>query len=577
VNAPARRPRLSAHDLETLLGVTSALAAPFDLMTMLNAVVDAAKQVLHADRGSVWLHEPATDELVLLIATGIAPVRVPSGAGLVGACARERQIINVPDCYADPRFDPGVDRATGYRTRCMLTLPLVDHKDVLVGVMQVLNKAGGTFDAEDESLATALAAQCAVALQRVRMTEQVIEGERMRQALEMARTVQMSTLPASMPTLDGYEVVATFRPADLTGGDTYDVAAIDQGLLVVLGDATGHGIAPALTVTQMQAMLRMAFRLNADLDTAYLQVNNRLAETLADDRFVTAFIGLLDPAAHRLRFHSGGQGPIFHFRASADAFDRHKPTSFPLGAMPLAKAKAPMTLDLAPGDVVVLLSDGFYEQQGPSGEQFGEARAEALVRAHHHEGAEALRSAILEAVDTHAAGAPQADDMTAVILRRTPRAVSESRSFERSFASIEAMVDYSSGAFERLGIDRAHLPTIDFVVEELFTNMVKYARGSTRDVRMDVTAIDGGVEVTLTDHDVDAFDPTRAPDVDIGAPIEARRPGGLGLHLIRRMVDAIEYTYSDATRVGRITFRKTAGAAPGQGAARRLGEDDAVD
>ena len=571
MSLPARRSRLSAHDLETILGVTSALAAPFDLVTMLNAVVDAAKQVLHADRGSVWLHEPATDELALFIATGVAPVRVPTGAGLVGACARERRIINVPDCYADPRFDASVDRATGYRTRCMLTLPLVDHKDVLVGVMQVLNKANGTFDADDESLAAALAAQCAVALQRVRMTEAVIEGERMRQALEMARTVQMSTLPASMPTLDGYEVCATFRPADLTGGDTYDVAAIDQGLLVVLGDATGHGIAPALTVTQMQAMLRMAFRLGADLDTAYVQVNNRLAETLADDRFVTAFIGLLDPSAHRLRFHSGGQGPIFHFRAAAGAFDAYKPTSFPLGAMPLAKVRPPTVLDLAPGDVVALLSDGFYEQEGASGEPFGEARVEALVRAHHGEGAEALRSAILDAVATHATGALQADDMTAVILRRVSRAA-ESRSFARSFASIEAMVDYSAGAFERLGIDRALLPTIDFVVEELFTNMVKYAKGSTRDVRMDVAAIDGGVEVALTDYDVDRFDPTRAPDVDIDAPVEARRPGGLGLHLIRKMVDAIEYRYSDAAREGRITFRKTAAATP-----QPLGEGDAVD
>jgi serine/threonine-protein kinase RsbW len=76
---------------------------------------------------------------------------------------------------------------------------------------------------------------------------------------------------------------------------------------------------------------------------------------------------------------------------------------------------------------------------------------------------------------------------------------------------------------------------------------------------MDVRAIERGVEVTLTDHDVEPFDPTRAPDVDVGAPIEARRPGGLGLHLIRRMVDAIEYRYDEAAREGRTTFRKTGG------------------
>ena len=159
--------------------------------------------MLHADRGSVWLYDAATDELVLEVADRHPPVRVPSGVGLVGACARNRQIINVPDCYSDPRFDRGVDKSSGYRTRCMLTLPLVDHKDVLVGVMQVLNKKDGVFDEDDEALATALAAQCAVALQRVRMTDALIEGEKMRQALEMAREVQMSTLPATMPAVAG--------------------------------------------------------------------------------------------------------------------------------------------------------------------------------------------------------------------------------------------------------------------------------------------------------------------------------------------------------------------------------------
>ena len=150
----------------------------------------------------------------------------------------------------------------------MLTLPLIDHKDILVGVMQVLNKKGGIFDEDDEAVATALAAQCAVALQRVRMTGALIEGEKMRQALEMAREVQMSTLPSTMPVVPGYDVCGSFRPAELTGGDTFDLSVLDGELLVVLADATGHGIAPALSVTQMQAMLRIAFQLGANLQSA---------------------------------------------------------------------------------------------------------------------------------------------------------------------------------------------------------------------------------------------------------------------------------------------------------------------
>jgi phosphoserine phosphatase len=418
MSARPRQRQLSARDMEAILGVTSALAAPFDLMTMLGEVVAAAKQVLSADRGSVWLYDPATDELVLEVATGIRPVRVPSGAGLVGACARERQIINVPDCYADPRFDPRVDKSSGYHTRCMLTLPLVDHKDVLVGVMQVLNKSGGVFDQDDEALATALAAQCAVALQRVRMTGALIEGEKMRQALEMAREVQMSTLPAVMPNVPSYDVCGTFRSADLTGGDTFDLSMLDQELLIVLGDATGHGIAPALSVTQMHAMLRMAFRLGADLQTAFVEVNNRLTETLAADRFITAFVGLLNPLTHRLHFHSGGQAPILYYRATTGACARYMPTSFPLGAMPLASLKPAVTIDMAAGDILVLLSDGIYEAQNGRGEEFGETRVQELVQAHHEKPMAEWLTLLFESVKAFAGGATQEDDMTAVVVKR---------------------------------------------------------------------------------------------------------------------------------------------------------------
>ncbi len=409
---------LSVPDMEAILAVTSKLAAPFDLRTMLAEVVHAARQVLRADRGSVWLYDATADQLVLEIAAGMAPVRVPLSVGLAGACARTRRIVNVPDCYADERFNPEVDKRSGYRTRCMLTLPLVDHKDVLVGVMQVLNKIDGVFDDNDEALATVLAAQCAVALQRVRMTAELIEGEKMRQALETARLVQMSTLPSAMPSVPGYDVYGTFQPAELTGGDTFDLALLDRGLLAVLADATGHGIAPALSVTQMQAMLRMAFRLGADLETAFTQVNNQLADILAEDRFITAFVGLLDPSTHRLRFHSGGQGPILHFQAATGECACYRPTSFPLGAMRLSSLPAATTLDMRPGDILLLLSDGIYECRNASNEDFGQQRVEATARVHHRKSAAELAAILLESVRQFAAGAPQEDDITLVLVKR---------------------------------------------------------------------------------------------------------------------------------------------------------------
>jgi phosphoserine phosphatase len=297
-------------------------------------------------------------------------------------------------------------------------LPLIDHAGALVGVMQVLNRIDGIFETADEQLATALAAQCAVALQRVQMVESLIEGEKMRREMEMAQAVQMSTLPQAMPVVPGYDVHGTFRPALLTGGDTFDLAPVEGGLLVVLGDATGHGIAPALTVTQMHAMLRMAFRLGAGLETAFAQVNDLLAETLAEDRFVTAFIGVLDPRVHVLRYVSAGQGPILHFHADRGTCSRHKPTSFPLGALALVRPPRAVDMILAPGDALVLLSDGIYETGNGSGEQFGEDRVEQVVAAHHGRGMAALSAALLDAVQAFADGAAQEDDITVVLVRR---------------------------------------------------------------------------------------------------------------------------------------------------------------
>jgi phosphoserine phosphatase RsbU/P len=552
---PARG--LSPRDLEPILAVARNLAAPFDLMTMLAEVVNAAKQVLGADRGTVWLYDQAADELVLQFATGVKPLRVRADSGIAGSCARNRQIINVPDCYADPRFNPELDRRTDYRTRCMLTLPLVDHKDVLVGVLQVLNKADGVFDADDEALASALAAQCAVALQRVRMTEALIEGEKMRQQLEMARVVQMSTLPAAMPAVPGYDVFGSFQPADLTGGDTFDLALVEQGLLVVLGDATGHGIAPALHVTQMHAMLRMAFRLGANLETAFTEVNNQLAANLPDDRFITAFIGLLDTALHRLEFHSGGQAPILFFRASSGECVRYNPTSFPLAAIPVSKLRPSVTLEFAPGDLLVLLSDGVYEYCNGGDEEFGEARVGAIVREHHAKPAAGLASMLLAAVREFSGGRAQQDDITMVLVKRAAVLPIATLAFPRSAASLPAIFDFTAAEFARAGLPTALLTTVDFVIEELFTNMVKYSKMSAAAVDIALAGIANGVEVTLTDHDVEAFDVTQAPEVDVNLPIEQREPGGLGLHLIRRMVDSIEYQYSEEQRQSRIRFRKT--------------------
>lgn len=238
--------------------------------------------------------------------------------------------------------------------------------------------------------------------------------------LGIARDIQMRTLPSTMPAFAGYDLAGRSEPAEETGGDSFDVIPLDEHrVILMLSDATGHGIGPALSVTQVRSMLRVAIRLGADLDTAVAQINDQLSDDLAANRFVTAFVGVLDRRTHTVSYHSAGQGPLMHYRAADDSFDWFGSTSMPLGMIGGLPLKPAQSRTLEPGDVLGLMSDGVFEQEDHTGEQFGEERVAALVRV-HRDSMETLVDAIYRDVHSHRDAVPQSDDISAVLIRRLP-------------------------------------------------------------------------------------------------------------------------------------------------------------
>jgi len=411
---------LSQDDVARLLDVAQKLAQPLDLLHMLGEVVDAGRSVLAADKAALWLLEPSSGDLVMKVPQLKFPPHIAIGDGLVGQCLATREIINVDDAYLDPRFRGAVDKATGYKTQSVLNVPLLGWEKQPVGVLQLLNKSFGVFDDNDQRVASALAAQCAVAVQRAQLMEALLLNERLDEEVSLAREIQMSTLPTKMPEVPGYDVHGQFLPTGHAGGDLFDLVMLDGRLFILMGDATGHGFGPALSATQMQAMLRVAFRCGANLDEAFRHVNNQLAEDLPDDRFVTAFMGFLDPRRHAIHYHSGGQGPILHFRASDERCEWYRPTTFPVGILEIDRVDEAQVLEMSPGDILVLLSDGIYEFENRQGVQFGEERVAGLLKFHHRLPAAELARQILHATFEHGAGVSQEDDITLVLVRRVP-------------------------------------------------------------------------------------------------------------------------------------------------------------
>ena len=411
---------ITRESLVSILDIMHRLAAPEAMPELLREIIEVGKVAIVAETGVLWLLDRSSQQLVMVVPSDDDPARLAIGEGWAGKCATDFSISNIHECREDELFREYPVQIPDGETRSLLNVPILGLDDSLLGVMQWLGAATGQFDEHDEWVGPALAAQAAVAIQHSYMTDELLANAVLSQEVAVARDIQMSTLPDTMPEVAGYDLHGYFQPTDHTGGDLYDLVVLNGRLFMLLGDATGHGFGPALSATQMQAMLRVSFRLGANLDQAYMHVNNQLAEDLPDDRFITAFMGFLDPVTHTVNYHSGGQGPILHFRAADETCEWHKPTNFPVGIMEIDDRQESANLQLEPGDILALISDGVYEYNNTDGEEFGEARVSGVLKAHHRLPMASLTEHLIQAVNEFGGTAPQEDDITLVLVRREP-------------------------------------------------------------------------------------------------------------------------------------------------------------
>ncbi|MBL8879420.1 MAG: SpoIIE family protein phosphatase [Phycisphaerales bacterium] len=406
------------ENLQRVLDVSLRLAATTDLDLLLHTIVETSCQALRCDRATIFLYDATEDELYSRVATGMAAIRFAATRGIAGAAAQSRQVVNVADAYEDPRFNAEIDRQTGYRTRSLLTFPLISHEGGLMGVLQAVNKLEGAFDANDEELARALSAQAGVALHRQHLLNETAKKQQLQRDLRIARDIQQAFLPKENPAAPGYEIAGWNRPADDTGGDCYDFIPLSSGkIALVLADATGHGIGPALVIAEFRALVRAMLSVTNDLPGIVSRVNKLLSADMMDGRFVTTFFGILDPVAHRVDYCSCGQGPILFVRRGAGEW--RPATEPPLGVDHGLPPQPAAMFSFEPGDALVLLTDGFYEAMNSRGDLFGEERVLATFSSAEREPLTTVIERLQAAVAEHNAS-NQTDDLTAVLVRRRP-------------------------------------------------------------------------------------------------------------------------------------------------------------
>lgn len=413
---------IPASAMRQLLEVSRELGVTTDLEHLLPLICHAATRMLHADRSSLFLHDAASDELWTKVALGTREIRVPASAGIVGEAFRTRSTLVIPDAYADARFNRAVDQQTGYRTRNLLTLPVFDLDGRPVGVLQVVNKdpacGQGVFTAADELLARLLADQAGVAIQRYHLQQKALAAVAMQREMDLARRVQEALIPEVPPELPGLEVAGWNRPASTTGGDAYDLWVTREGLLAVfVADATGHGIAPALVVSQARALVRVLCDDTSEPLAVFERVNQRLAADLESGMFVTAFLALIAPDGS-VRWCSAGHGPVLLRSGPDGPPEELVPPAPPLGVLDPFLADRPAGRRLEPGGYLAVLTDGITESWSPGGEQFGMERLLASLTEGADAGPAAWIAGLRERLAAWQATREPSDDQTVVMVRR---------------------------------------------------------------------------------------------------------------------------------------------------------------
>jgi len=253
----------------------------------------------------------------------------------------------------------------------------------------------------------------------LREAELESELKRVKHDLEVARSIQQSLLPTKSPSLDDFEIAGWNLPADETGGDYFDWQEMPDGNLAIsLADATGHGIGPALVSTSCRAYARASLVADGKRGSVLDLLNKLLTEDLPENKFVTYAVVFLDPSNSTIKVLSAGHGPILWYKYATDEVKNLEAQGIPLGMLPGIEYAEGTDGCLESGDVLALVTDGFFEWENPQGEEFGVTRLETVLRESRGLPAEEIVIRLRRAVANFCEGTEQKDDLTAVILRR---------------------------------------------------------------------------------------------------------------------------------------------------------------
>lgn len=408
--------------LRAVLQITRALGPTLELETILSKMLDGLFEIFPiADRGLVLLIEG--DRLVPRAVKHRHEWQesIQYSKTIVHRAMDGRQAILSEDAAVDERFSQAQSIAE-FRIRSVMCVPLLAHETKPLGVIQLDTERSRTrFTDDDMQILASVATQASVAVEYGQLHKQRLRQAKLKREMDVAQDVQRNFLPRSTPDLEGYDFWAYYLAAGKVGGDYYDFIRLPNGnQAVLLGDVSGKGVPAALLMAQASAVCKVALMSCPDrIDQAMSRINSEICEASTGGTFLTLVLCVINPRKHEVTIaNAGHMSPMFR-RAdrTIDEPAESDVRGFPLGIVRDSRY-ATTAVGLAPGESVLMFSDGISEATSPQDELYSDERVGEQLRQTEADTAAQIGQALLEDVRRHAAGCEQSDDISLVVFRR---------------------------------------------------------------------------------------------------------------------------------------------------------------
>ena len=382
------------------------------------------------------------------------------------------------------------------------------------------------------------------------LTQVTAERERIGAELDVARNIQASMLPCIFPPFpqrEEFSIFAAMEPAKEVGGDFYDFFLVDDDhLALVMADVSGKGVPAAMFMVIAKTLLKNSAQTGLSPKAVLEKVNNQLCENNDAEMFVTVWLGILEISTGRMLCanagheypavrRSGGQFELFR--------DKH---GFVLAGMEDAKYRE-YELDLAPGDTLFVYTDGVAEATDKGNRLYGTDRMLSALNRDPEAGCESLLRNLRSDIDAFVGDAPQFDDITMLALEmgKLEDRMHKIR-VKPEAGSLEAATGFFTEPLRQQNAPARVVSQVSVAVDEIFSNIVRYS-GATA-VTLGREAGEGFLRLRFSDNGR-PYDPTQAPAPDVTLPPEEREIGGMGIFMVKKMMDQISYLYADGFNV----------------------------